>query len=113
MTVNLSDCRSSATSAYFSSSLRFKLNLRNRPSAVAELVALDTDLLQQRQVEIRNRRFLWQHEVLAAEFHFAVPAANQDVRLRIVVVQVTIAHVRAEQKNGVVEQCSLPVRRRR
>ena len=88
------------------------LDLRNRARAVAELVALYSDLLQQRQVEIRDRRFLRQHQVLAAELHFAVPTTNQDVRHRIVVVLVTVAHVRPEHEDRVVEQCSLPVRRR-
>src|SRR5262249_27229875 len=95
--------------ADFSSSLRCMLNLRNRPCAVAEFVALNSYLLQQRQMEIRDRRFLGKHEVLAAELHFAVPTTDEDVRFRIVVVPITVAHIRPEQKDRVVEQCSLSI----
>src|SRR5262249_47493114 len=75
------------------------LNFSNRARAVAELIALYPHLLEQRQVEIRDRRFLRQHDMLAAELHFSVAAADQDVRLWIVVVQVAIAHVRPVYKN--------------
>src|SRR5215831_14015229 len=66
----------------------FNLHARYYAGAVAELIALQTGLLKQREVQIRDRRTLRQHDVLADDLHFAVSAADHDVRLGIIVVQV-------------------------
>src|SRR5262252_9080861 len=65
----------------------FNLHARYYAGAVAELIALQTGLLKQREVQIRDRRALRKHNVLAEDFDFTVAPANHDVRLRIVVVQ--------------------------
>src|SRR5438067_724326 len=67
------------------------LDRRNHARAVAELIALHSRLLEQRQMEIRDRRAFRQHDMLTSELHLAVAAANHDVRLRIVVMQVAVA----------------------
>jgi hypothetical protein len=84
---------------------------RDRSRAVAELVALHANLLQQGQVEISDRGTLRQHDMLAAELHPAGAAAHYDIRLRIVIVQVAVAHVRPVHENRVIEQRALAIRR--
>src|SRR5689334_20051641 len=51
-------------------------HLRNHAGAVTEFVALHSNLLKHREVEIRDRGALRQHDVLAAEFQFAVAATD-------------------------------------
>src|SRR5579875_555249 len=80
--------RQGMASAPSRNSLRFILHARDRARAVAELVALHPDLLQNRQVQIRDRRALRQHNMLPQKLHLPRAAANQDIRLRIIVVQV-------------------------
>src|SRR5437763_4694907 len=87
----------------------YSLNARDRAGAVAELVAIHPDLLKQRQVEIRDRGALRQHDMPAAELHLAVAAADQYVRLRVVVVPIAVAHVRSVHEDRVIEQRSLAV----
>src|SRR6187549_1612158 len=93
--------------ALFNTSLRFNdtaitpSEIRDRARAVAERVAFHADLLKQRQVEIRDRRALRQDDVPAAEFHLAVAAADDDVRLRVVVVSIAVAHVRSVHEHRV------------
>src|SRR5688572_13723684 len=105
-----------APTAPFSTSLRFSdtpspSNVRDRSGAVAELVAFHADLLQQRQMEIGDRRAFRQHQVLAARPQPAGAAADNDVRLRVVVVAVAVAHVRSVHEHRVIEQRTLTVRR--
>src|ERR1700733_13934449 len=99
------------TIALFNSSLRFTLDPWDDARAVAELLALHPRLLQNRQMQIRNRRALRQHDMLPNELHFAVAAAHQDIRLRIVVMQVAVTHVRPVHEHRVIQQTSLPIRR--
>src|SRR5580692_4625532 len=73
------------TIALFNSCLRFTLDPWDDARAVAELLALHPRLLQNRQMQICNRRALRQHDMLANELHFAVAATHQNIRLRIVV----------------------------
>src|SRR6187551_731436 len=86
-----------------------QLNSRNRSGTIAKLVTLDSNLLKQGQVEICDRRALRQHDMLTAELHFAVAATNQDVRLRVIVVPIAVAHVRSVHEDRVIEQRSLSV----
>src|SRR6185369_13772237 len=82
---------------------------RDRAGTVAELVALDSDLLKQCQVEIRDRCALGQHDMLADEFHLAVATTDQYVRLRVVVVPIAVAHVRSVHEDRMIEQRSLSI----
>src|SRR5688572_3069280 len=100
--------------APFNSSLRFNgtaitSEVRDRARAVAERVAFDADLLKQREMEIRNRRTVRQHEMPAAELHLAAAAADDDVRLRVVVVPIAVAHVRSVHEDRMIQQRSLAV----
>src|SRR6185503_19840566 len=104
--------------APFNTSLRFSdtaitSDVRDRARAVAEPVPFHADLLKQRQVEIRDRRALRQHDMPATEPHLAVTAADHDVRLRVVVVSIAVAHVRSVHEDRMIEQRSLTVWRLR
>jgi len=85
-------------------------NSRNDAGAVAELVALNPGLLQYRQVEIRDGRALRQDDVLANELDFSIAATYEDIRFRIVVMQIAVAHVRPVHEHRVVEQTSRSIR---
>src|SRR6185436_16304448 len=71
----------------------FPSHSRDHAGAVSELFPLDAHLLQDRQVQIRDRRAFRQREVLSAEFQLTVASSNKDVWLRVVVMQITVAHV--------------------
>src|SRR6185437_14685107 len=81
-------------------------NLAHEPGAVAELRHLDTDLVEDRQVQVGQRGARSGRDVLAADV-LAVGAAHQDLRQRIVVVLVAVAHVRAVEEQRMIEDAAV------
>ena len=65
-------------------------------------------LVQHREVQIRNRRAFGQLDLLSP-IERAGAAADQDVRHRIIVVQVAVGHVGAVEQHAVVQQRAFAV----
>ena len=82
-----------------------------RAGAVAERVDFDVDLVEQRHEQVRLRRVLGAHDVLAA-LQLAAAAADHDVRQRVVIVRVAVAHVAAVEQHRVIQQRAVAVLRR-
>src|SRR5688572_1880678 len=79
------------------------LDARDLARAVADALHLEPSFVDDGEQQVRERRVLRQLEVLAAA-ELAVRAADQDVRQRIIVVPVAVAHVRAVHQQRVIEQ---------
>src|SRR5215510_16027499 len=90
--------------APFSIDLRFmagdpeRSNTGNHVGAVPDAFHLHARLVQQREMQIGNRRTFGQLDLLPSLLERARAATDQDVRQRIIAVQVAVAHV------GAVEQ---------
>src|SRR5687768_7567271 len=80
----------------------------DRPCAVAERFAAGADLVEDRQVQVGQRGWLAQLEVLAALVG-AVAAADQDRRQRMAVVAIAVRHVRTVEEHRVVEQRAVAI----
>src|SRR5882724_3293382 len=95
--------------APFTIALRFMIacpersNTGDLAGAVRETLHLQPRLVQQREVQIANRRAHGQID-MASPLECAVAAADQDVRQRIIAVQVAVAHVGAVEQHGVIQQ---------
>src|SRR5690349_14486157 len=85
-------------------------DLADQPGAVAELRLLNPELVQDRQVQIRERCARGRRDILAADV-LAIRAAHQDLRQRIVVVLIAVAHVRAVQEQRMIEDAALTLLR--
>src|SRR5262249_34697526 len=83
----------------------------DRTLAVGELIEPRAELLEQRQMQVRERRRLRILNVAAA-LHLSGAAAGDDDRQVDVIVDVRIAHTAAVEHHRVVEQRAAAVRRR-
>src|SRR5204863_4895501 len=71
--------------------------------AIPEALRLEARLVQQREVQIGNRRAFGQLD-LPSPLERAGAAANQDVRQRIIAVHIAVGHVGAVEQHGVIQQ---------
>src|ERR1700730_8415455 len=100
--------------APFTIALRFMaecpecLDTGDLAGAVPEALHLQTRLVQQREVQIGNRRAFGQLD-LPSSLERAGAAADQDVRQRIITVQVAVGHVGAVEQHGVIQQRAFAV----
>src|SRR5262245_14346372 len=100
--------------APFTIALRFMAGCPERSDtgdlagAVPEALHLQTRLVQQREVQIGNRRAFGQLD-LPSPLERAGPAADQDVRQRIIAVQVAVGHVGAVEQHGVIQELAFAV----
>ena len=78
--------------------------------AVGERVEPDAHLVEQRQVQVGQRRRLGEADVAAAS-HSARGAAGDEDRQVVVVVQVGVAHAAAVQEERMVQQRAVAFRR--
>src|SRR5262245_12547298 len=93
----------------FMTALRFMAGCSERSDsgdlagAVRETLHLQPRLVEQREVQIANRRAHGQID-MASALERAGAAAEQDVRQRIIAVHVAVAHVGAVEQHGVIQQ---------
>src|ERR1043166_2637110 len=74
------------------------------PGAVADAIQPDAELVEQRQMQIRERRLLRKHDVLAA-LQLSGAAAGEQQRNVSRIVRVAFAHARAvQQRRGRSEE---------
>src|SRR5262249_10923887 len=98
----------------FSIALRFMAGSPKRSDtgdhagAIPEALRLEARLVQQREVQIGNRRAFGQLD-LPSPLERAGATADQDVRQRIIAWQVAVGHVGAVEKYGVIQQRSSAV----
>src|SRR5207248_4016556 len=103
--------------APFTIALRFMaecpecLDTGDHAGAVSEALRLEARLVQQREVQIGNRRAFGQLDLPSAALERAGAAADQDGRQRIIAVQVAVGHVGAVEQHGVIQQRSFAVGR--
>src|SRR3984957_8274454 len=100
--------------APFSIALRFMAGCPERSDigdlagAVPEALRLQTRLVQQREVQIGNRRAFGQLD-LPSTLERAGGAADQESRQRIIAVQVAVGHVGAVEQHGVIQERAFSV----
>src|SRR3974377_2215565 len=100
--------------APFSIALRFmagppeRSDTADHTGAVPEALRLEARLVQQREVQIGNRRSFGQLD-LPSPLERAGAAADQDGRQRIIAVQVAVGHVGAVEQHGVIQQRAFAV----
>src|SRR5262245_53136511 len=87
-------------------------DLRESPTAVADLLHRNIVSVEYGQQQIRKARILWILQVLTA-LDASVRMAQQSRWERIVVVPVAIAHVAAEKDRGVIEHSAVRLLRLR
>src|SRR5207248_2414602 len=103
--------------APFSIDLRFmavsseRSDTGDHAGAVPKALPLEARLVQQREVQIGNRRAFGQLDLPSAALERAGAAADQDGRQRIIAVQVAVGHVGAVEQHGVIQQRSFAVGR--
>ena len=104
--------RKRAQAAVGMSSQRQRLGDLTGPArAVDEAVEANAHAVEQREVQVRQRRLLRIPDVIAA-LDAADAAARDDDRQVAMIVDVRIAHAAAEQVRRVIEQRAVAVRRR-
>src|SRR5262249_1001753 len=86
------------------------LHPRYCAGTIPELILLDSVVLQHRQMEILNRCAIRQYDMLPSQFRLSIPATHDDVRLRIVVMQIAVTHIRPIHEYGVIQQRSISFR---
>src|SRR5882757_2460546 len=93
---------------FASAGTKHALDIGDLAGAVPEALHLQTRLVQQREVQIGNRRAFGQLD-LPSPLERAGAAADQDVRQRIIAVQVAVGHVGAVEQHGVIQQRAFAV----
>src|SRR5688572_11592910 len=88
-----------------------RLEIRHASSAIDEGVQMHADLVEQRQMKVRQRRRVLVSDVAAALEPRASSTSDDDRQVRVI-VDVGISHAAAEQIERVIEQRAVAIWRR-
>src|SRR6516162_4018811 len=98
-------------SAPFTMARRFSSNTGDLAAAVGDALHLQARLVEDREVQIGNRRVFGKVDLLSALLERARAAADEDVRQRIIAVHVAVAHVGAVEQHRIVQERAFAVGR--